>query len=60
VAQHANQVVSHWPYAHDIFEDEIFTENSLNWDEVLQRREKLDLIRFMAFPGDEQLDLLEK
>jgi hypothetical protein len=41
VVEHANQVVSHWPYAHDNFEDEIFTENALNWDEVLQRREKL-------------------
>jgi hypothetical protein len=35
VVEHANQVISHWPYAHDDFEDEIFTKNSLNWDEVL-------------------------
>jgi hypothetical protein len=32
----------------------------LNSDELLQRREKPDLIRFMAFPRDEKLDLLEK
>jgi hypothetical protein len=35
VAQHASQVVSHWSYAHDSFEDEIFTENALDWEEVL-------------------------
>jgi hypothetical protein len=40
VVEHANQVVSHWPYPHDDFEDEIFTENALSWDEVLQRKEK--------------------
>jgi hypothetical protein len=60
VVEHANHVISNWPYAHNDFEDEIFTENALKWDEVLRRKDKPDLIRFMAFPGDEQLDFLEQ
>jgi hypothetical protein len=28
VSKHVGQVVSHWPYAHDNFDDEIFTENA--------------------------------
>jgi hypothetical protein len=52
--------VSHWSYPHEDFEDEIFTDNSTNWIEVLQRKEKLDLVRFMALSGNEQLDFLEK
>jgi hypothetical protein len=28
VLQHASQVSSCWPYAHDRFEDEVFTENA--------------------------------
>jgi hypothetical protein len=43
VTQHINRVVSHWSFAHDIFEDEIFTENALDWEELLQRKEKTDL-----------------
>jgi hypothetical protein len=50
VAKHANQVISHWTYSHASFEENIFIKNSLNWDEVLHRREKPDLIRLMAFP----------
>jgi hypothetical protein len=53
VVEHANQVVSHWLYSHEDFEDEIFIENVVNWDEVLQRKEKLDLVRFMALFGNE-------
>jgi hypothetical protein len=60
VSQHVGQVVSHWSYAHDTFEDEIFTENSLDWEEVLQRKEKPDLTHFKAMSGDEQLEWLEQ
>jgi hypothetical protein len=38
VLQHASQVSSCWPYAHDKFEDEIFTECAQDWEEVLQRK----------------------
>jgi len=30
VDEHANQVVSHWSYAHEDFEDEILIENVIN------------------------------
>jgi hypothetical protein len=35
VEKHAEQVIVYWPYVHDKFEDEVFTENAHNWDEVL-------------------------
>ena len=38
----------------------MFTENTLYWEEVLQRKEKLDLTHFKAMSGDEQLEWLEK
>jgi hypothetical protein len=60
VAQHSIQIVSHWQYAHVSFEDEIFTENAQDWEEVLQRKEKPYLIQFKAMSGDEQLEWLEK
>jgi hypothetical protein len=37
VLQHASQVSSCWSYAHDKFEDEVFTENAQDWDEVVAR-----------------------
>jgi hypothetical protein len=37
VLQHASQVSSFWPYAHDQFEDEIFTKNAQDWNEVEAR-----------------------
>jgi hypothetical protein len=45
VLKHASQVSSCWPYAHDQFEDEIFTENAQDWNEVAAR---------MADPGKNQ------
>jgi hypothetical protein len=59
VIQHVGHVISHWPYAHDTFEDEIFTENTLDWEEVLQRNEDPDLTHFKAMSGNEQLEWLE-
>jgi hypothetical protein len=38
VSKHASQVSSCLPYTHDHFEDEIFTENSQDSDEVVARR----------------------
>jgi hypothetical protein len=37
VPQHASQVSSYWPYVRDKFEDEIFTECTQDWEEVVQR-----------------------
>jgi hypothetical protein len=47
-------------YPHEHFEDEIFTENAIDWDEGLLRKEKPELVRFMAMSGNEQLDFLEQ
>jgi hypothetical protein len=60
IAQHDGQVISHWPYAHDIFEDEIFTENALDWEEDLRRKQNPYLTCFKAMSRDEQLDWLEQ
>jgi hypothetical protein len=60
VAQHASQVVSHWPYAHDTFEDEIFTENSQDWEEFLLRKSNPKMTRFKEMSMDEQVQLIEK
>jgi hypothetical protein len=35
--QHASQVSSYWPYVHEQFEDEIFTENAQDWNVVASR-----------------------
>jgi hypothetical protein len=60
MAQHANQVVSYWPYAHDNFEHEIFTENAQDWEEVLHRKSNPKMIRFKAMSMDEQVQIIEK
>jgi hypothetical protein len=48
VLQHASQVSSCWPYAHDRFEDEIFTENAQDWNEVVARIVDPRTTRFKA------------
>jgi hypothetical protein len=52
--------VSYWPYAHDRFEDEIFTKNAQEWDKVLQRRVNPDMAWFRDMSMDEQVELIEK
>jgi hypothetical protein len=53
VLQHASQVSSYWPYTHDKFEDEIFTECTRDWEEVVQRKENSNMTRFKAMSIDE-------
>jgi hypothetical protein len=48
VLQHASQVSSCWPYAHDQFEDEIFTENAQDWNVVASRKVDPRGTRFRA------------
>jgi hypothetical protein len=60
VLQHASQVSSCWPYAHDKFEDEIFTECAQDWEEVLQRKANLNMTRFKAMSMDEQVETIEQ
>jgi hypothetical protein len=60
VSQHASQVSSYWPYAHDQFKDEIFTENAQDWDEVASRRVDPRMTRFKAMSLEEQATSLEQ
>jgi hypothetical protein len=59
VLQHALQVSSCWPYAHDSFEDEIFTEGAQDWEEVLYRRDNPNMTKFKAMTMDEQVETIE-
>ena len=38
VPQHVGKVVSHWPYAHDSYEYELFTKNAQYWEDIIQRK----------------------
>jgi hypothetical protein len=58
--KHASQVSSCWPYAHDKFEDEVFTENAQDWDEVVARMVDPKMTRFKAMSLDEQETTLEQ
>jgi hypothetical protein len=60
VLQHASQVSSRWPYAHDKFEDEVFTENSQYWDEVVARMVDPKMTRLGAMILDEHAVNIEK
>jgi hypothetical protein len=59
VFQHTSQVSSYWPYAHDKFEDDIFTECAQDWEEVLQRKANLNMTRFNAMSMDVQVKTIE-
>jgi hypothetical protein len=59
VLKHASQVSSCWPYAHDKFEDEVFTENAQDWDEVVARMVDPKMTRFKAMSLDEQVTIIE-
>jgi hypothetical protein len=48
VLEHASQVSSYWPYAHDNFEEEVFTENAQDWDDVVQRMVEPKMTKFKA------------
>jgi hypothetical protein len=58
--KHASQVSSCWPYAHDKFEDEVFTENAQDWDEVVARMVDPKMTRFKSMSLDEQETILEQ
>jgi hypothetical protein len=60
VLKHASQVSSYWPYAHDKFEDEVFTENAQDWDEVVARMADPKMTRFKAMSLDEHATILEQ
>jgi hypothetical protein len=60
VLQHASQVSSCWPYAHDQFEDEIFTENAQDWNVVASRKDDPRGTRFRAMSYEEHATFLEQ
>jgi hypothetical protein len=60
VLQHASQVSSGWPYAHDKFEDEIFTECAHDWVELVQRMETQNMTSFKAMNMEEKVETIEK
>jgi hypothetical protein len=49
-----------WPYTHDKFEDEIFTECYQYWEEVVQRMANPNMTRFKAMSMDEQVETIEE
>jgi hypothetical protein len=53
-------VSSYWPYAHEKFEDEVFTENSQDWDEVVARMADPRMTKFRAMSLDEQATIIEQ
>jgi hypothetical protein len=53
-------VSSYWSYAHDKFEDEVFTENAQDWDEVVARMVDPKMTRFRAMSLDEHVMTIEK
>jgi hypothetical protein len=59
VPQHTGKVASHWPYSHDSYEDELFTENAQDWEEVLQRKSNPELTKFKAMSVQEQFAMVE-
>jgi hypothetical protein len=58
--QHVSQVSSCWPYAHDKFEVEVFTENDQDWNEVVQRMANPNMTKFKAMSVDEQVETIEQ
>jgi hypothetical protein len=60
VPQHASQVSSYWSYAHDSFEDEIFTEGAQDWKDMINKRANRNMTKFKAMSMDEQFETIEK
>jgi hypothetical protein len=53
-------VSSCWPYAHEKFEDEVFTKNAQDWDEVVARMVDPRMTKFIAMSLDEQETIIEQ
>ena len=59
VLHHVTQVSSFFPYSHDSFEDDIFTEGAQYWEEVLHRRDNPSMKFFKAMTMDEKFETIE-
>jgi hypothetical protein len=53
-------VSSCWSYAHEKFEDEVFTENSQDWNEVIASMVDPKITRFRSMSLDEHATTIEK
>jgi hypothetical protein len=53
-------VSSCWPYAHEKFEDEVFTENAQDWEEVVERTVDPRMTKFKSMSLDEQETIIEQ
>jgi hypothetical protein len=51
-------VSSYWPYAHDKFEDEVFTKNAQDWEEVVARMTDTRMTKFKAMILDEHAKII--
>jgi hypothetical protein len=55
-----SHVSSWWPYAHDSFEDEIFTKGAQDWEDMLHRRDNPNMTKFKEMTMDEHVETIEK
>jgi hypothetical protein len=53
-------VSSYWPYAHDKFKDEVFTENAQDWEEVVERMADPRMTKFKSIILDEHATIIEQ
>ena len=58
--KHASQVSSWWPYAHEKFEDEAFTKNAQDWNEVVARMVDPRMTKFKSMSLDEHKTIIEQ
>jgi hypothetical protein len=56
--KHVEKVVFTWPYAHENWEEEMFTENSQDRKEVESRREKPNITMFFSLPIEEKIKMV--
>jgi hypothetical protein len=59
VQKHAKQVVLTWPYAHEKWEEELFTKNSQDWKEVQKRRANPNITIFSSLFVEEHIKMVK-
>ena len=59
VTQHLSQVSSYCSYDHDSFEDEIFTEGTQEWEEVLHREANTNMTKYKSITMDELVGIID-
>jgi hypothetical protein len=59
VPNHARHVAMTWPYSHEKWEEELFTEDSQEWKEVQKRRSNLGETLFSSFLMEEKIKIVK-